>query len=80
MPSSPATVDAVVVTSLPVDHLRGCPVPLNPDNEALAARVETYRVQKKGLRLNFDGNKLETPWVTVIHCCECGALNYIEER
>lgn len=80
MPSSLARTEPVVMTGYHMDHLRGCPVPVFPENEALAARVETYRVQKNGLRLNFDGNRLETPWVTVVHCCECGALNYIEER
>ncbi len=80
MPSSPAVIDAVLVTSLPVDHLRGCPVPIYPEREALAARVETYRVQRNGLRMNYDLNRLDTPWVTVVHCCECGAMNYIEER
>ncbi len=63
-----------------VDHLRGCPVAANPDNEDLASRVETYRQQKAGLRLNFDGTKLDTPWLTIVHCCECGAINHIEEH
>jgi hypothetical protein len=75
----PATMapDAVVLT---VEHLRGCPVPFDPSNERLAARVEYYRVQKDGLRLNYEGTRLETPWYTVAHCCECGALTYHEER
>lgn len=66
-------------TKVTANHLHGCPVSLNPDDEDLQSRVETYRVQKGGMRLNFDG-LLEAPWITVAHCCECGELTYHEER
>jgi hypothetical protein len=65
--------------TIQVKHFPGCPVPEHPDNADLQARVETYRVQKNGLRLNHDG-LLEAPWITVAHCCECGELTYHEER
>lgn len=67
------------VAAIRVEHLRGCPVAANPTDEQLAARVETYRTQKSGMRLNFDGHTLDTPWMTVAHCCECGAMTYHEE-
>ncbi len=68
--------DTIVLT---VEHLRGCPVALSPEDDALRARVEHYRQQKSGLRLNFDGTRLTTPWIDVVHCCECGAVTYHQE-
>lgn len=75
MPSKSVSVmDAVVV-----QHLRGCPVPLNPDDESMQARVEVERRQRDDLRMNYEGFTLTTPHMTVVHCCECGAMTYIEE-
>ncbi len=72
-------VIAAPVLLIPLDHLRGCPVAANPDDPDLAARVETYRMQRNGFRMNFDATRLTTPWITVAHCCECGAMNHLEE-
>lgn len=66
-------LDAVVI-----QHLRGCPVPLNPDNEAMQARVEAESRQRDDLRMNYEGLSLNTPRMTVVHCCECGAMTYVE--
>ena len=60
-------------------HLPGCPVAAHPDDEALAARVETYREYRRPLDVREDKPDVIAGNVVVTHCCECGAMSYEKE-
>lgn len=63
------------------EHLRGCPVAANPDDAALAGRVETFRTLRPARLERRDGFEFPVPSAVVVvaHCCECGAMVYSEE-
>ena len=56
-------------------HLQGCPVRDNPNNEALAARVEVYRATPPGMDTR-DGRSVYPAAIIVTQCHECGAMTH----
>ncbi len=68
----PETTETITASMPPLVHRTGCPVESNPDDAALAARVETYTIAD----LVLHEAEAPAPPVAVVRCQQCGSASY----